>query len=71
MPIYVALGEVVQSGVLDDATLNLIKTGMEQLSGTVSQVLTIAVPAIVGIICLTAGVNYALRKVHSVIGNAQ
>lgn len=61
----------VSNGVLDEATLNLIKAGMEQLSGTVGQVLTIAVPVIVGVIALTAGVNYALRKVHSVISNAQ
>ena len=71
MPIYVALGEVVQSGVLDDATLNIIKSGMEQLSGTVGQVLTVAVPVIVGVIALTAGINYALRKVHAVMSNAQ
>lgn len=66
------LGEsVVNSGVLDGATLELIKGGMEQLAGTVGQVLTIAVPAVIGVIALTAGVNYALRKVSSVIGHAQ
>lgn len=72
MPGFLTMGEaVVNSGVLDSATLELIKGGMEQLSGTVGQVLTVAVPVIVSVIALTAGVNYALRKVHSVIGNAQ
>ena len=66
------LGEsVINSGVLDASTLELIKGGMEQLAGTVGQVLTIAVPAVIGVIALTAGVNYALRKVSSVIGHAQ
>lgn len=59
------------AGVLDETMLGIIKEGFDTLSATVSQVLTVSVPACVGIIALTAGIGYALRKVRSVIANAQ
>ena len=59
------------TGVLDEAMLSIVTNGFETLTATVSQVLTVSVPACVGIIALTAGVGYALRKVRSVIANAQ
>lgn len=43
-----------------------IETGIANLSATVSDVLLIAVPAVVGVIALTAGVNFAMSKVRSV-----
>ena len=59
------------TGVLDETMLGIVTSGFETLTATVSQVLTVSVPACVGIIALTAGVGYALRKVRSVIANAQ
>lgn len=59
------------TGVLDADMLAIVKSGFDTLSATVSQVLTVSVPACVGIIALTAGVGYALGKVRSVIANAQ
>lgn len=55
-------------GVLDTNTMSLITQGFTDMKGTVTQVLTVAVPAIIGIICLSAGVNYALGKVRGVLG---
>lgn len=63
--------EPAVTGVLDAATLALIENGMSQLAATVTQVIGVTVPAVITVICLSAGVNYALRKVHSVIGHAQ
>ncbi len=48
--------------------MTLISGAFDDLSSTVTQVLTVAVPAIVGIICLTAGINFALSKVRGVLG---
>lgn len=56
------------TGVLDSATLQLITDGFADMQATVTQVLGVAVPAIIGIICLSAGVNYALGKVRGVLG---
>lgn len=57
--------------VLDEAMKGVIQAGMLNLQATVSDVLVVAVPVIVGVIALTAGVGYALRKVHAVMSNAQ
>ncbi len=54
--------------MLSDAMMTLISGAFDDLSSTVTQVLTVSVPAIVGIICLTAGVNFALSKVRGVLG---
>ena len=54
--------------MLDEATLKLVTDGFADMKSTVSQVLTVAIPAIIGIICLSRGVNYALSKVSGVLG---
>ena len=54
--------------MLDEATLALVTQGFADLKSTVSQVLTISVPCIVGIICLSRGVNFALGKLSGVLG---
>lgn len=56
------------TGALTSDMISLITNAFNSLSATVTQVLTIAVPAIVGIICLSAGVNFALSKVRGVLG---
>lgn len=58
------------SGVLTDDMITVITNGFNSLQGTVSQVLTVAVPASVAIIALTSGVKYALKKVRAVISSA-
>lgn len=54
--------------MLNDTMLGLITTAFQDMKSTVVQVLGVAVPAIVGIICLSGGVNYALGKVRGVLG---
>ena len=54
--------------MIDETTLGLITQGFADMKSTVTQVLGVAVPAIVGIITLSAGVNYALGKVRGVLG---
>lgn len=64
---FTALG----ASVLDETMKTVIEGGFTTLTDTVSDVLTVAVPAIVGVIALTAGVGYAVRKIRAVIANAQ
>lgn len=64
---FTALG----ASVLDETMKTVISGGFTTLTDTVSDVLTVAVPAIVGVIALTAGIGYAVRKIRAVIANAQ
>ena len=54
--------------MLDEATLKLVTDGFADMKSTVSPVLTVAIPATIGIICLSRGVGYAMGKVSSVLG---
>lgn len=54
--------------MLDEATLKLVTDGFADMKSTVSQVLTVAIPAIIGIICLSSWCGLALRKVSGVLG---
>lgn len=54
------------TSVLSESVKSAISNGMGDLSATVTDVLLIAVPVIVGVIALTAGVNFAMSKVRSV-----
>lgn len=55
------------TGVLDSSTLQAVTEGFASLSATVTQVIGVSVAGIVGVIALTGGVNYALRKIRSVL----
>jgi len=59
------------TSVLTEAMKTVISSGMADLSATVTDVLVVAVPATIGIVALTAGVNYAITKVRGVISSAQ
>lgn len=54
------------TSVLTEGVKSAISNGMADLSATVSDVLVTAIPVIVGVIALTAGVNFAMSKVRSV-----
>jgi len=54
--------------MLDETTLGLITQGFADMKTTVTQVLGVAIPSIIGIITLSAGANYALGKVRGVLG---
>lgn len=54
--------------MLDDPTVAIITKAFSDMQGTVTQVIGIAVPVTVGVICLSAGVNYALSKIRGVLG---
>ncbi|MFG6333177.1 MAG: hypothetical protein K1W28_15420 [Lachnospiraceae bacterium] len=61
---------VAASGALTDAMLTAIEGGFNTLSATVGQVIPLVVTASVSVICLTAGVNYALKKIRGVLSKA-
>ena len=63
----VVLASGASSGVLTEALSTAITSGFNDLSATVTQVLLISVPAAVGVIALSQGVNFALRKVRGVL----
>ena len=68
---YVVLAEAgAVSGALDTTTMTAIQNGMNQLVSTVQQIVPIAVVASVSVIAITAGVNFALKKVKGVISKA-
>lgn len=58
------------TGVLSEEIIGYVTSGFTSLQGTVEQVIAIAVPSSVGIIALTGGVKYALKKVRGVIASA-
>nr|DAK82949.1 MAG TPA: hypothetical protein [Inoviridae sp.] len=68
---YVVLAEAgAVSGALDTTTMTVIQNGMNQLVSTVQQIVPIAVVASVSVIAITAGVNFALKKVKGVMSKA-
>lgn len=52
--------------VLTEGIKTAVNHGMLDLSATVSDVVLIAVPVVIGVIALTAGVNFAVSKVRSI-----
>lgn len=65
--LLVAGAEAYQgSSVLTGDVKEAIQHGMLDLSATVTDVLLISVGVIVGVIALTAGVNFAMSKVRSI-----
>ena len=68
---YVVLAEAgAVSGALDTTTMTAFQNGMNQLVSTVQQIVPIAVVASVSVIAITAGVNFALKKVKGVMSKA-
>lgn len=58
------------TSALDTATKSTIQSGFDTMIATVTDVVGIAVVASVAVICLTAGVNYALKKIKGVLNKA-
>jgi hypothetical protein len=52
---------------MDAAMLTIVTAAFSDLKDVVVDVLTVAVPSIVGIICISKGIQFALRKVASVL----
>lgn len=52
--------------VLTEAVRNSVSNGMLDLQATVTDVVGLAVPVVIGVIALTAGVNFAIGKVRSI-----
>lgn len=59
------------TSVLTEAMKASISTGLGNLTATVSDVAVLIIPAVVGVIALTCGINYALKKVKSVVSAAE
>lgn len=70
MKCAVLAAETNVAGALDEATINAIKGGFDTLKSTVSQVVPITVVAAVSIIAITAGANFALKKLKGVMSKA-
>lgn len=70
MKCAVLAAEANVAGALDEATMNAIKSGFDTLKSTVSQVVPITVVAAVSIIAITAGANFALKKLKGVMSKA-
>lgn len=68
MPLLALASE--STGVLDESMMSIISNAFSNMSATVGQVLTVAVPVAVGIIALCAGVNFALKKAQGVLKKA-
>lgn len=66
----VLAAEANASGALDDTTMTAIKNGFDTLVATAKQVVPIAVVAAVTIIAVTAGANFALKKIKGVMNKA-
>lgn len=58
------------AGVLTESMLTTVQGGFDTLVATVGQVIPIAVTASVSVIALTAGANYALKKIRGVLSKA-
>lgn len=58
------------SSVLTESLKTAIQTGIANLQATVTDVIGITIAASVAVIALTAGVNYALKKIRGVIAKA-
>lgn len=70
MKCAVLAAEANVAGALDDTTMTAIKSGFDTLKATVSQVVPITVVAAVSIIAITAGANFALKKLKGVMSKA-
>lgn len=69
LPIILS-GSSAGTSVLTDTVKSAISSGISDMSATVSDVILLVIPATIGVIALTAGVNYALRKIRGVISKA-
>lgn len=66
----IAAGEASGTSVLTESLKTAITTGINNLQATVTDVIGITIAASVAVIALTAGVNYALKKIRGVIAKA-
>lgn len=58
------------TSALSEGMKATIQSGFDTMSATVTDVVGIAVVSCVGVICLTAGINYALKKIKGVLSKA-
>ena len=58
------------TSLITESIKTAIESGLANMSATVSDVILITIPVTIGIIALTAGVKFALKKVKGVISSA-
>lgn len=63
-------GAASASGVLTEAMVQVIQGGLDSVVATVGQVIPLVVALSISLIALTAGINYALKKVRGVVSKA-
>lgn len=52
---------------MDASILQIITNSFAELAAVVKDVLLVSVPAIIGIVCLSSGTHFALRKVRGLL----
>lgn len=58
------------SGAITESMMTAIQGGFDTLTATVTQVMPLVVTASVSVIALTAGVNFALKKIRGILSKA-
>lgn len=67
----VMAAEDVAAGALTPEVVTAVSNGLSNMSATATQVILLAVPVTIGVVCLSKGVEFAIRKVASVLSHAQ
>lgn len=63
-------GAEAPTSALTETMKSTLQSGFSTMQATVTDVIGIAIVASVAVICLTAGVNYALKKIRGVMSKA-
>lgn len=56
--------------VLTDAVKKSVEHGLADLNATASDVILLVIPVTIGVIALSAGINYAIKKIKGVLSKA-
>ena len=59
-------GAYVPKSYLTDTVKTAVENGMLDMNATVTDVVLIAIPVIIGVIGLTVGANFAVSKIRSI-----
>lgn len=58
------------ASVLTDGVKKAIENGLANLNATASDVILLVIPVTIGVIALSAGINYAIKKIKGVLSKA-
>ena len=55
---------------MPEAVMTALTAGFSTVQSTATDVVVVAVPVLVGVVALTAGVNFAVKKIKGVLSSA-